>query len=285
MMSLLLILSLALQDAPEKKVRDHAWEMRQECAAALGSIEGVASVGVGGSAGDYRILIVVRDARTQEEVRDLIGSDTYGGVRIVWSIAAPPRPPALEPPPAEKPKVPPPDPLPEFPNFWEAKATDCDIIRDHLKMKKVQHPAGNGKSWVPCQLMNRTEIGPGGGHSFQYTNHRPDCPIRLGRVAEPPWADNFVAWVFRQGITAPTGTNFTLPGNAWAWAAQAGADMGSRIPNLRAGVTTGPTWVAGPGWMSPLVPVYVPPYYYSGYYRYWHWRPCWHAWHFHWRFR
>lgn len=284
MTPLLCILALALQEAPDSKVRERALELRQECAAALESVDGVLSVGVGGSGADYRLLIVVRDALSQHQVREYIGTDTYGGLRIVWSIAAAPRPPAAEAPPpqpVEKPRAPQAAPFPEAPNFWDARATDCDIIRDYLKLKRVTHPAGNGRSWTPCQVMNRTTIGPGGGHAFTYTDHRPDCPIRLGRVAEPPWTDNYIAWVFRQGITAPAPTTMTLPGNPWDWAAQAGADMGSRIPNLRAGVTAGPTWVAGPGWMAPLVPVYAPPYSYP--HRYWGWRPCWHGWAWRWR--
>ena len=152
MTTLLWILALALQEGPELKARQWALEMRQECAAALGSVEGVGSVGVGGAGVDYRLLIVVRDALTQHEVRDLIGGDTYGGVRIVWSIAAPPRPPSPEPPPQppiEKPRMPPPDLRSEYPNAWGALTTDCDIIRNYLKMKPVTHPAGNGKSWQP----------------------------------------------------------------------------------------------------------------------------------------
>jgi hypothetical protein len=270
MKTLIWIMALALQDDPSaagNKARERALEMRQECATALESVDGVGSVGVGGSGLDYRLLIVVRDALTQVYVRDLIGGDSYGGIRIVWAISAPGRPPTTEPPPQpapEKPRAQTPETLPEFPNAWNARATDCDIIRDYLKMKPVTHPSGNGKSWVPCQVVRRTTIGPGGGHAFTYTNHRPDCPIRLGRVGEPPWSDNYVAWVFREGITPATGTNFTLPGNPWAWVTQAGADMGSRLPNVREGV--------------PIVPVYVPPYYP---YRYWYWRPCYYHWHWH----
>ena len=280
MTTFLWLLALALQDDPkvlERKARDKAVEMRLECAAALESVEGVGSIGVGGSGSDYRLLIVVRDAATQQHVRDLLGGDDYGGVRIIWSVADPARRPP--PPPApepfnEKPQVRQPEPMPDRNNFWGASATDCDIIRDHLKMKRVTHPAGNGKSWVPCQVMKRTTIGPGGGHSFTYTNHRPDCPIRMGRVGEPGWSDNFTAWVFRSGITAPTGTNFTLPGNPWTWATQAAADMGSRAPNI--GAPSGPVWVGGYGWVYPYYnPVYPYPYYYSYPYRYWRYYPCW----------
>lgn len=265
-MNILWFLALALQEDPrvlEQRARDRAAEIRQECAAALESVDGAGPVGVGGTGTDYRLLIVCRDAATQRHVRDLIGGDDYGGVRIVWSIADPGRRPP--PPPEqfnEKPRVQQPEPSPpppEPPNFWKASVTDCDIIRDHLKMKKVTHPAGNGKSWVPCQVMKRTQIGPGGGHSFTYTNHRPDCPVRLGRVNEPAWADNYLAWVFRQGITPARPSNFTLPGDSWAWAGQAAADMVSRLPNIREGA-------GAYGWVYPwaYVPYY---YYYPRYYR------------------
>ncbi|MBI3854200.1 MAG: hypothetical protein HY293_00765 [Planctomycetes bacterium] len=191
----------------------------------------------------------------------------------------PPEPVPLKPP-AQKPQT---LPSPEPPNFWNASVTDCDIIRDHLKMKPVTHPAGNGKSWVPCQVMQRTTIGPGGGHSFTYTNHRPDCPVRLGRVGEPAWSDNYVAWVFRSGITAPAPTNFTLPGNSWTWAASAASDMVSRLPKIREGAGSGPVWVGGYGWVYPYVPYYYPYAYYPYYYpnRY-YWTPYRYYWHYHW---
>lgn len=283
MMNIVWFLALSLQDDPkllEQKARERAAEMRQECAAALESVDGVGSIGVGGTGADYRILIVVRDAQTQRQVRDLLGGDEYGGVPIVWSIAdparRPPPPPAPEPfQPKPPPMQPPPDPE-RARNPWNASVTDCDIIRDHLKLKKITHPAGNGKSWVPCQVMKRTTIGPGGGHSFTYTNHRPDCPVRMGRVGEPSWSDNYMAWVFRSGITAPAPTNFTLPGNGWTWAAQAAADMGSRAPVIRE--ASQGVWVPGFGWVAQngypysypyYSPYYYYPYYYSPYRHYW----------------
>jgi hypothetical protein len=262
MANLLWCLLLLAQDDPrvlERKARDRAMEMRQECAAALESVDGVGSVGVGGTGTDYRLLIVCRDAATQRHVRDLIGGDDYGGVRIVWSIADPARRPPPEPF-NEKPRVQQPEPPPQFPeapNVWKASATDCDIIRDHLKMKKVTHPAGNGKSWVPCQVMNRTTIGPGGISSFTYTNHRPDCPIRMGRVSEPAWSDNYTAWVFRQGITAPKQGNLGVQGDAWTWGHQAAADMASTLPKIREGAGTA-------AWPYPYSywPYYYPYFYY-----------------------
>jgi hypothetical protein len=278
---LLVLLGLALQEGapPERAAREHALLMRQECAAALESVDGVTSVGVGGSGADYRILISVRDAASQRSVRDLVG-DTYGGVRIVWSVAEAPRrgTPAEPPPEPARPAVP--APAPERGGPWIVSPLDCDILRDYLKLKPVTHPAGNGKSWVPCRVTRRTTIGPGGVTSFSYTDHRPDCPIRLGRVPEPPNADHFTAWVFRQGMTPPTGGNFTLPSNDWAWGIQAAADMASRLPSVREG--SGSLWIEGYGWVEPgqhfhypdAVPYYGPsswPYFYGHPYR-----PCWH---------
>src|SRR5262245_57255906 len=95
-MNILWFLACLMQDDPrvlEQQARDRAIEMRQECAAALESVDGVGSVGMGGTGTDYRLLIVCRDGPTQRYVRDLIGGDEYGGVRIVWSIADPARRP------------------------------------------------------------------------------------------------------------------------------------------------------------------------------------------------
>lgn len=289
MASFLILLALAVQDDPagsDRWARDHARAMREECAAALASVDGVTSVGVGGSGTDYRILVAVRDGGTQRQVRDLIG-DRYGGVRIVWSVAGPSRPvPSPGLPPA-RPFPPPPEPAPDRANAWNASFLDCDIIRDYLRLQPQSHPSGDGKFWTPCRLSRRTTVGPGGVSSFSYTDHRPDCPIRLGRVGEPPGADHFIAWVFRSGRTPPTGGQFTLPSNEWAWGVQAAADLASRMPSIREDeFAAGPLWVGGYGWVVPdSAPVY-PVYGFHGHPRFYvatcHpagscWRP--HVWH------
>src|SRR6185503_3886983 len=138
MMNILWSLLLLVQDDPkvlEQKARDRATEMRQECAAALEGVDGVGAVGMGGTGADYRLLIVCRDVAIQRHVRDLIGGDEYGGVRIVWSISDPSRRPPPPPPEPfnEKPRVQQPEPPPQFPespNVWKASVTDCDIIRE-----------------------------------------------------------------------------------------------------------------------------------------------------------
>ncbi|HLY72495.1 MAG TPA: hypothetical protein VKU80_00115 [Planctomycetota bacterium] len=275
---LLLLLGLGLQDDPQfqQQARERAQELRRECAQALEQVDGVGAVGLGGSGTDYRIVVAVRDAATQRYVRDLIG-DTYGGVRILWSIAEPPRRPPAPSGLAGPPRPPPLESAPEPLNPWNASPLDCDIIRDHLKLKAVPHPADNGKSWVPCQVMKRTTIGPGGVTTFSYTKHRPDCPIRMGRVSEPPGSDYFMAWVFREGITAPTGGTFALPSNDWAWGAQAAADLASRLPLIRDGSPAeDPVWMGGYGWIYPDVP-YPWMYPYRPYpfpsWRFQHWYP------------
>src|SRR5882757_5553386 len=118
---LLLVLGLALQEN-SNPARMRAQEMRQECAAALESIDGVGSVGLGGSGTDYRIVIAVRDTATQRQVRDLVG-DAYGGVRILWSIAGAPRPAPLPAAPEEPARpLTRPEPPPERLNPWNAAA-------------------------------------------------------------------------------------------------------------------------------------------------------------------
>jgi hypothetical protein len=68
MMNILWCLRLPAAGRPkvlEQKARDRATEMRQECAAALESVDGVGSVGMGGTGTDYRLLIVCRDVAIQ----------------------------------------------------------------------------------------------------------------------------------------------------------------------------------------------------------------------------
>src|SRR5579862_3901226 len=193
------LLGLALQDdsrTREKQAREQAQELRKECAAALESVDGVGSVGLGGTGLDYRIVIAVRDAATQRHVRDLIG-DTYGSVRIFWSIALTPR--------RTPPQPPTEGPAPAFPqtagdrmNPGNPSPLDCDIIRDHLKLSPLAHPAADGQPGGACHLIWRSMVGPAGVTTFASPNHRPDCPIRTGRVGEPAGADNFISWLFHQ---------------------------------------------------------------------------------------
>lgn len=267
-------LTLLFPQDPPDQARRRAADLRLECAEALKDVDGVGSVGLGGTGDDYRLLIAVRDRVALGAVRELIGGDTYGGLKIVWSVAEPPRPgakdfappPAAEPPPRERPL--PVEPFADRNNIWQASITDCDIIRDYLRLKKVTHPSGNGMSWVPCQIVQRTTIGPDGGHSFTYTRHRPDCPVRQGRVGEPGWSDNYMSWVFRSGMTSPSPTNYTIPGNYWDFQHQSSNDMASRLPQVREGWTSVPVWPYGPS-TSPYARPYPYSYYSNWYPRYW----------------
>src|SRR5262249_42891854 len=76
---------------------------------------------------------------------------------------------------------------------------DCDIFRDHLKLKPViRH---KDKLTIDgCKLMRRSRVGGGGGHAFWYTRHRFDCPIRTNRLSKPSQADEFTTWVFTRGF-------------------------------------------------------------------------------------
>ena len=163
--------------------------------------------------------------------------------------------------PATKPGEPSTTPDPQNP--WKASVTDCDIIRDYLKMKPMRHPIGDTMySKTPCQLVHRSVIGAGGGHSYLFTKHRDDCSIRLGRVAQPAWADNFVAWVFQKGFTSAQRGGFLWPtelrADDKAWDRQAGKEMKTVLPYIREGAEWSNTqsgWVTVKSpWFSGSVP-------------------------------
>src|SRR5256885_17087916 len=103
---LLLVLGLALQEN-SNPARMRAQEMRQECAAALESIDGVGSVGLGGGGTDYRVIIAVRGTATQRQGRGL-GGGADGRGPLPWAVSA--TPPAAPPPPAPAGAAPPPHP-------------------------------------------------------------------------------------------------------------------------------------------------------------------------------
>ncbi len=228
------ILALSTAAAPQDSALQKAAEARLRCETLLGALEGVTVVGLGGARSEYRVLVSCRDAAARLAARTLTGGDLLDGVRIFWTLAPQDLPkPAPKPPPAEAPKE---APAQEEPP-WKAEATDCDIVRDYLKLKPVNHPAGQGRSYVPCQLVRRSVTGAGGGHSYTYTKHRPDCPIRLGRVGQPAWADNFIAWVFQKGFTPVARAGITWPTELRAddklWDQQASSELMTRLPYVR----------------------------------------------------
>lgn len=282
----------------EGEARQRAAEARLACAARVEHLDGVVSVNMGGTGKSYRLFILVRDAAAKARVQEKIGGDRFRGLDIHWSFAAAARKPAgpalrntgpvnymmgMAPSPRKSAPVnsmmgaplrqtralprndvkafqPQQD---EGENFWKAKVTDCDIVRNHLKMKRISHPIGNGRYYKPCQLMLRSVTGAGGGHSFYYTKHRPDCPIRLGRVGQPSWADHHIAWIFQKGFTQPIRGGITWPYELRAsdslWRRQMVQDVKSRLPRIRDGAE----WVwTGYGWYWRTASRYYP---YGGY--------------------
>jgi hypothetical protein len=239
--------------AEEAAARLRADEARRRCATRMDGVEGVLSVGSGGIGTDHRILVAVRDFSAKLEAQRRVGADSFEGVKIYWSVVGGSGSAGEAPLPAEiAPAEPgstvaaPPQPSPaaaaaasdDSPEaFWKAKPEDCDILRDYLKMKRVSRPAGGGRYWIPCQLIRRSVVGPGGGHTYVYTKHRPDCPVRLGRLSPPAWADNFVAWVFRKGFTPVMRAGFTWPfelrGDDKLWDAQASGELKTRLSYIR----------------------------------------------------
>jgi hypothetical protein len=236
MTTLAAVLALAATACAQDAALRRAADARLRCETLLGALEGVTVVGLGGSREDYRILVTCKDPSARAAARALAGGDTVDGVKILWTLAPkdPPKP-APQPPKLQAPSE---EPAPQVPP-WKAEATDCDIVRDYLKLKPVNHPAGQGRSYVPCQLVRRSVTGAGGGHSYTYTKHRPDCPIRLGRVAQPAWADSFIAWVFQKGFTPVARAGITWPYELRAddklWDQQAAGELMTRLPYIREG--------------------------------------------------
>ena len=259
-----------------------AVELKKRCRERLEGVEGIVSVGLGGVNDTYSLLIVCRTEEARKKARAILGGNRFEGLKIFWSISGPPAVTVKVPKLLQDKKQPEPefDPDGAAPP-WEASVLDCDIIRTYLKLKPVRHPAGNGRSLKPCKVHHRQVVGAGGGHSYYYTKHRGDCPIRLGRVAEPPWADNTIAWIFRKGFTPAARASFLWPTELRAddklWARQAGEDLRTRLPYIRAGAEWGYTdsgWIrtrtgsirtgGRPGeawtWTSPRAIPYGDPY-------------------------
>ena len=247
-MSLLLLLSQA--DPAGARLR--ATEARERAEARIGLFDGVRSIGMGGAGEEYRLIIVVDSVQAKARAREALGGDVFERLRILWTVAGTGLPVVHVPPPPPPLQAAPPPAAPALGaapgNFWNAKPEDCDIIRDHLKLKRISHPSGNGRYWLPCAVHLRQVVGAGGGHTFTYTKHRPDCPIRLGRVGMPPYADHFIAWVYSSGYTYPIRAGFTWPTELRAsdslWARQAWGDLESRMGYVRSGGTQAPPPVA-----------------------------------------
>lgn len=242
-----ILLALLGQDAPpgaEDVLKKH-----QE---ALKKIDGVVQVAVGGTADDKRILVRVASDEAKEAVRKAIG-ETLDGYKVHVYVSKPVGTTAVDPKPAdpvgkETTRTPPP-----------ATLEDCDIMRDHLKLKAVTHHK-DGKTIENCKLMRRQRVGGGGGHTFWYTRHRIDCPIRTGKLSMPEKPDDFLKWVFTQGFSPAEEGSFLGPyglkGSDRLWFEQVKDDLTSLLPFIREGAK----WVklkeekAGVGWKWEVRP-------------------------------
>ncbi len=210
--------------------RERATEAKAKCVSLLEGVDGVSSVNYAGSGTDFRLLIVVRDYAAKLAARQKLGGgETFEGVKVMWTIAgsgaglvqavptnlappdngAQPKPPAV--PPAPPPGANEPAPVP-------AGEPDCDIIRAQLGLKALRHPVGGNswKSWTPCQVWLRAVQGPGGGHSYLYTKHRPGCIYQDGLYSE----------VYREGFLYPT----ELRGSDSSWSRQVSQDLEHKFP-------------------------------------------------------
>ncbi|MBI2932745.1 MAG: hypothetical protein HYY16_13945 [Planctomycetes bacterium] len=242
-------------DLARQMARDKAAQAKADCAEALSSISGVA-VHYGGSGITYHLVVIAPDVLSLKDARTVLrGGDWYEGVQILWMIQ-PPRTAAatrvVDLPAVATPR----DGNATLvasghrENFWQAAVTDCDIIAQHLGVKstaKVKRDSWGGRP-LPCRLIRRSVVPTMGygGWSYNYTKHRNDCPVRLGQVSQPEWADHFIAWVFQEGFTPVARAGFTWPyelrGDDRMWSLQAKGDLMTRLPHIREGAE----WVNTP---------------------------------------
>ncbi len=221
----------------EAEARRRAADARVKVAVILASVDGVRNIAMGGSGVEYRLLIAVEDSVTQANARQALGGDAFEGVPILWSVARPTIAVAREIPassgPAAQAAKEPHRPAPTYPD-WRSSIPDCDILLAHYGVK----PPSRWKEGFKCEFRQRSVIpmmGPG-GWTYQYTRHRPLCPVRSGTAPMPPNADNFVKWVYHKGYTDVARGGFLAPlelkGSDAAWAAWAEADLRSRLPYI-----------------------------------------------------
>lgn len=186
------LLCASPQDDEAAEARRRAIDARERCATLLvGEVEGVESVGYVGAGKEYRLIVRVRSLPARHAARQRLGGDAVDGLRVIWTVtesspqaAAPQEPklPAAEPPPSpSRPTVAAPRP----PEEAEPPGAECDIVREQMGLKPRRHPVGGGswKSWIPCQIRQRSVLGPGGGHTYFYAAHRPGCPFLDDRLS------------------------------------------------------------------------------------------------------
>lgn len=235
----LMLAALAAQDLT-------IYETRHKFESALKAIDGVIDVSVGGVNGDLKIVIRVQTEKSRDAVSLLTANGLNGfKVHVIVSSTGnnlievkseePKKEPKAKPKPKEEIEI----PDDRNTNIWKASVTDCDIIRDHLKMKSVTRK-------FYCKLVLRQVVGAGGGHSYTYTKHRGECPIRLGRVKQPDWADGYIGWVFQKGFGPAIRGSFLWPFELRAsdklWVKQVREDLMTRLQYIREGAE----WVETP---------------------------------------
>jgi len=73
----------------EGQARQRASEIRLKCSGVLAGMDGVTSVSVAGSGTDYRLILVVRDFAAKLAAREIMGGDTYDGLKVLWNVSNP----------------------------------------------------------------------------------------------------------------------------------------------------------------------------------------------------
>lgn len=246
MMSLLIM--LVAQDAT-------IYETKHKYESALKAIDGVIDVSVGGINSNLKIVVRVRDEKAKNAV-SLLTANGLNGFQVHVMVSATSNPVTIKndaPKKEEKPvvKAAPKKEEVVIPddrntNIWKASVTDCDIIRDYMKMKPLTHKIGRGCIAENCKMVLRQVVGAGGGHSYVYTKHRGECPVRLGRVKQPDWADGYIAWVFQKGFGPAMRGSFLWPFELRAsdklWIKQVREDLMTRLQYIREGAE----WVQTP---------------------------------------
>ena len=229
-------------------------EVLKEHGPTIRKLEGVVDVAVGGTAQEPRILVRVSSEEAKAAVSRKVGGNAEGYKFFIY-VAAPPGQTVVSPTPVDPPPVKPP-PSKAEPEKGKDRdpdtLEDCDILRDHLKLKPVTR-FKDKKTIDGCQLMRRSRVGGGGGHAFWYTRHRFDCPIRTNRITKPARSDEFTTWVFTRGfqpVQQGSFLVFELKGSDKLWFEGVKQDLTALLPYIREGAH----WVsakeedAGAGW-------------------------------------
>jgi len=217
LLAILAAATLTADEDPAAVARERAGESKSRCVILLSTVPGVNSVSYAGSGTEYRLLIAVQDYPAKVAARQKIGGDAWEGLAIIWSVSSA----ATVAAPREEPKRPEPQPpstKPQPPAQGGQPEPDCDIVRAQLGLPPMRHPVGgtSWKSWVPCKVWLRSVAGPGGGHSYLYTKHRPGCGYQ----------DGLISPVVREGFLTPT----ELRGSDVSWWRQVGQDLGNKFP-------------------------------------------------------